>query len=286
MTKMKVGLVGCGNIATDLCIALQKGDIAAEIVALTDLVKSQAERLLKTFGIGATICNLDENAALADFLIECASADVVKDVVEAAVRHGKDCLVLSVGGLLTHPGLLEKAKANGIQVRVPAGALCGLDGVRAAMEAGLRRVTLTTRKPPKGLVGAPYLVEHGIDVERFEEAQVVFEGPAIEAVTAFPKNVNVAAALSLAGLGPHETRVRIIADPHATCNSHEIEAEGAFGRLRAVTENLPSPRNPKSSYLASLSACLEVRAAAEAFVARRRGPAKGTEAEKSKCTQS
>lgn len=269
MTKMKVGLVGCGNIATDLCIALGKGDIPAEIVALTDIVEAHAEGLLRDYKLNASICGLDANAEAADLLVECAEAGVVKDVVEAAIAHRCDCLILSVGGLMDHPELFERARESGIEIRVPTGALCGLDGLRAAREGGLDSVTLTTRKPPKGLEGAPYLVERGIDTGRIVEATVVFEGSAREAVKAFPKNVNVAAALSLAGIGPDRTRVRVVADPEATANAHEIEAEGRFGRLRATTENLPSPRNVKSSYLASLSGCAELRAAAEAFVTRR-----------------
>jgi aspartate dehydrogenase len=146
-----------------------------------------------------------------------------------------------------------------------------LDGLRAAREAGLDTVTLTTRKPPKGLEGAPCLVANGIDVSELAEETVVFDGTATEAVQAFPKNVNVAAALSLAGIGPERTQVRVIADPKATVNSHEVVAEGSFGRLRTVTENKLSPRNPKSSYLASLSACAEIRMAAAAFTARRAG---------------
>jgi aspartate dehydrogenase len=173
---------------------------------------------------------------------------------------------MSVGGLMMHPELLAEAKARHIQVRIPSGALCGLDGIRSAMEAGLHSVTLTTRKPPKGLSGAPYLEERGIDLGKLTEAMIVFEGSALDAVQAFPANVNVAAALSLMGIGPKETRVRIIADPKATENSHEVTAEGAFGRLQTITINLPSPRNAKSSYLASLSAVAELRAAADAFV--------------------
>jgi aspartate dehydrogenase len=162
---------------------------------------------------------------------------------------------------------MDKARARNVQIRIPSGALCGLDGIRAAMEAGLHSVTLTTRKPPKGLCGAPYLVERGISLENLSEPMVIFEGTALEAVKAFPQNVNVAGALSIIGIGPSETRVRIIADPRATANSHEVIAEGAFGRLQTLTENLPSPRNAKSSYLASLSACAELRAAAMAFAA-------------------
>ena len=266
VTKMKVGLIGCGNIGADLCIALQKEDIPAEIVALTDVDEERAKVLLRTFQLNACIAPLDEAAAAADFLIECANANAVEDVVQAAIRHHKPCLIMSVAGLLSHPEVLEQAHERNVRVQLPSGAICGLDGIRSAMEAGLHSVTLTTRKPPGGLVGAPYLVEKGLNVQDLTEPLVVFEGTALDAAKAFPQNVNVAGALSLAGIGPHETRVRVIADPNATVNSHEIVAEGAFGRLRTVTENMPSPRNAKSSYLASLSACAELRAAAEAFV--------------------
>ncbi len=270
MSNMKVGLVGCGNIGADLCIALQKGTIPADIVALTDIDDSRAQVLQRSFQLEAEICTLDENAAKVDFLVECAVGAVVKDVLEASLKYRRDCLIMSVGGLMQNVELFEEVKKDNIQVRLPSGALCGLDGVRAAMEAGLHSVTLTTRKPPKGLSGAPYLVEQGIDLENLTEPKVVFEGNALEAVKAFPANVNVAAALSLAGIGPVETRVRVIADPRATSNSHEVVAEGAFGRLQAMTENMPSPRNAKSSYLASLSACAELRAAAMAFAASHR----------------
>ena len=267
MAKMKVGLVGCGNIAADLCIALQKGTIPAEIVALTDIDESRARLMLRTFQLNATVCGLDENASLADFVVECAVADAVEGVLLASMKRHRDCLIMSVGGLMAHPDLLEQARKNNIQVHVPSGAVCGLDGIRAAMEAGLHRVTLTTRKPPRGLAGAPYLVENNINLDDLSEPMVIFEGTALEAIKAFPQNVNVAGALSLMGIGPLETRVRIIADPRATANTHEIVAEGAFGRLQTITENMPSPRNAKSSYLASLSACAVLRAAAAAFAA-------------------
>ena len=269
MAFIQAGLVGCGNIGADICITLHKGEIPAKLIALTDLDTERAEVLQRTFSLDANICSLDENAAAVDILIECAGAHAVKDVVEAAIRHKKECLIMSVGGLMTNPELLEKAKENNIRVRIPSGALCGLDGVRSAMEAGLHSVTLTTRKPPAGLEGAPYLVENQINVTSLTEPKVVFEGTALDAVKAFPANVNVAGALSLMGIGPTETKVRIIADPNATENSHEVMAEGAFGRLHTTTVNLPSPRNPKSSYLASLSASAELRKAAMEFITQR-----------------
>lgn len=269
MAKMKVGLIGCGNIGADFCIALQKGDIPAEIAALTDIDPSRAELLLSNFQLSAKVCSLEESAAAVDFLVECADASAVESVIDAAIKYKKECLILSVGGLMMMPRLIEEARRHNVRVWLPSGALAGLDGVRAAREGGLHSVTLTTRKPPKGLEEAPYLIENKIPLDGLKESMVIFEGTALDAVKAFPKNVNVAAALSFAGIGPRQTRVRVIADPHATMNSHEVVAEGAFGRLSAVTENLPSPRNAKSSYLASLSGCAELRAAAEVFVMRR-----------------
>lgn len=268
MTPMKVGIVGCGNISADLCIAIQKGDIAAKIVALTDVDDANAQKLKATFLLDAVVCSLDENAAQVDFLVECASTEAIEDVLDAAIKHHRNCLTLSVGGLMDHPEYFEQARKHNVDLYVPSGALCGLDGIRSAVEAGLHTVVLTTRKPPKGLEGAPYLVENNIDVDALTEATEVFAGSAREACKAFPKNVNVAAALSLAGIGPDETQVRVVADPNATNNSHEIVAEGAFGRLETHTVNLPSPRNAKSSYLASLSGVAELRKAAAAFAAR------------------
>ena len=265
MSKMKVGLVGCGNIGADLCIALQKGEIPAEIMALCDIDVQRSELLLRMFALKAAVCDLNECVARSDFVVECAAPEAVQPVVSAAIEHHKDCLILSVGGLMDHPDLLDLARQHNVQVRVPTGALCGLDGIRAAKEGGIHSVILTTRKPPKGLEGAPYVEEHEIDLASLRHAEVLFEGTAKDACKAFPKNVNVAAALSFAGIGPVATRVRVIADPDATANIHEIVVEGAFGKLTTITENLPSPRNAKSSYLASLSAVAELRAAAEAF---------------------
>ena len=266
MAAMRVGLVGCGNIASDLCAAMADGRIKAEVTALHDVDAERADALRRQHNLNnATIGGLDEVAANCDFLVECAVAAAVPGVVRAAARHGVDCLVMSLGGLMLNMDLFDTARQSGILICLPSGAICGLDGVRSALQAGLDSVTLTTRKPPAGLAGAPYLRENGIVLDGLTEPLVVFEGSALEAVKAFPANVNVAAALSLAGIGPERTRVRVVADPAAVTNSHEVAASGPFGELRAVTSNRPSPRNPKSSYLASLSAIHELRSAAARF---------------------
>ncbi len=266
MKKYKVTIVGCGNIGADICIALQKGDIPAEIVALNDVDDSKAQLLKKTFRLDAVICDLDKAVSLADFVIESAVSSAVEPVIRTCIKHRKDCLIMSLSGLLENLNLIEEAKKNNIRIKIPSGAICGLDGIRSAMEAGLHQVILTTRKSPQALMGAPYLLEKNIDLAEIKEPVIVFEGNAYEAAKAFPANINVACALSLYGIGPKNTQVRIIADPNIKENMHEVYAEGAFGRLQTTTVNLPSPRNIKSSYLASLSAIAELRAMAEDYV--------------------
>lgn len=268
MAKMKIGLIGCGNIASDICEMIRDKAVPASVVALTDIDNAQAEALRERYQLNATIGTLDETARCVDYIAECAAASVVPDIIDAAIRHHVDCLIMSLGGLLEHPEMLEQARRERVNVWIPTGAICGLDGIRAAMQAGLDSVVLVTRKPPRGLRGAPYLQAHGIDIDNISEPLTVFEGTAREAVAAFPANVNVAAALSLAGIGPDKTRVRLIADPAAVVNTHEIHASGPFGELTATMRNRPSPRNPKSSYMASLSACAELAAAAALFAAR------------------
>ncbi|MBI4708486.1 MAG: DUF108 domain-containing protein, partial [Candidatus Omnitrophica bacterium] len=140
------------------------------------------------------------------------------------------------------------------QIYLPSGAICGLDGVKSASLGRIDKVTLTTRKPPRSLEGAPYLVSKGINLSQIKQETLLFEGTAEEAIRGFPQNVNVCATLSIAGIGPEKTRVKIITSPFYTSNIHEVEAEGAFGRLTVRTENVPSPQNPKTSYLAALSA--------------------------------
>ncbi len=266
--SLRIALIGCGNIGADICAALRDHPGEARVNALVEPEAARVQALKQAFGLETPCCTLDEAAERADLLVECAEPSVVKAVVEAAFPLKRQVLVMSLGGLLMNPGLLQEARERGIRLRTPSGALCGLDGLRAALQGGVERVMLTTRKPPTGLQGAPYLEANGIDVSSLTEPVVVFEGNALEAVEAFPKNVNVAAALSLAGVGPERTQVRVMADPGAVTNVHEVEVIGAFGVLHTRTENRPSPRNPKSSYLASLSAIQAVREAAAEFAAR------------------
>jgi len=172
-------------------------------------------------------------------------------------------MIMSVGGLIESEGLLEEARKKNIRVYFPSGAICGIDGLKAARLSRIDAVTLTTRKPPGGLEGAPYLKEKNIDIHSIKTEEVLFSGNPLEAVKGFPKNVNVASILSLAGIGAKKTKVRIVTSPEYTKNVHEIEITGDFGRITTKTENVPSDKNPKTSKLAILSAIATLKSIAE-----------------------
>jgi aspartate dehydrogenase len=252
---LRVGVIGCGTIGGEICQAIDSGLVRAELVGIYDVVAPAAERLAKRLRRAPPFLSQEQVIGAADLVVEATSRDVAPGIIRAALGRGRDVLVMSVGGLLT---CLEEAVAlaqsQDRRIFVPTGAIAALDAVKGAAVATITRVTLTTRKPPKALAGAPFVVKHSIDLEGLREPTVIFTGSAAEAVPAFPANVNVAAALSLAGIGPQRTEVRVIADPTSDKNIHEIEMEGSFGRMIARMENVPSPNNPKTSYMASLSA--------------------------------
>jgi len=250
----KIGVVGCGTIGTQICLAIDQGKIAAELVAVADMDGVRAQQVVGQLSNPCEILLIPELVRQADLIVEAANQNVVPSLIEMVLDQGKEVLIMSVGGVLSLPLIWDRFKNSDSRLYIPSGAIAGLDAVRAANVAQIQSVTLTTRKPPRGLKGAPYCVEKGIDLDALDRETVIFEGSAQEAVHAFPKNINVAATLSLAGVGPERTRVRILADPALKSNIHEIEIVGESGKIVTRTENVPSTFNPKTSYLAVLSA--------------------------------
>jgi len=171
-------------------------------------------------------------------------------------------MVMSTGALIDED-LFRKisriAKKQGRKVYVPSGAIVGLDNIKAAVVRPIEEVILVTRKPPQSFEGAPLIVKRRINLSQLDKPLLLFEGSAREAVKLFPKNVNVSASLSLAGIGPDRTKVRIIADPKAENITHEIHVKGEFGEILTRTINRPFPENPKTSYIAALSAIATLR---------------------------
>jgi aspartate dehydrogenase len=224
------------------------------LVAICDVDERKTAALKKVLKKNIPILEIDALIKSADLVVEAASAKVSAGIVKKAIRKRKDVLVMSVGGLVGEEGLLDLARKKSVRVYIPSGAICGIDGLKASSFGRIDSVTITTRKPPRGLEGAPYLVKNGIDVSCVKDETVIFEGNAEAAIKGFPQNVNVCATLSLAGIGAGRTSVRIVTSPHYTRNTHEVEIKGDFGVITTRTDNAPSSRNPKTSALAILSA--------------------------------
>lgn len=254
----KIGIIGCGVIGTGIAEFIQgklKGK--ARIVALCDIDPKKTQSLSKKIKPRPAITDMENLVKRSDLIVEAAGMKVSGLVAEKAVSQRKDALIMSTGGLLKKRSLIKKARLKGCSIYIPSGAVCGLDGLVSASIGKIKKVTLTTRKPPKGLKGAPYLKNKNI--ERIKKETVIYSGTAEEAVKYFPKNINVAATLSLSGIGPKRTKVRIVTSPKYTRNTHEVEVEGEFGRLFARTENVPSRENPKTSQLAIFSALAKLK---------------------------
>jgi aspartate dehydrogenase len=260
MDKKTLGIIGCGNIGSALAEAASR-DMSEYIsdILLWDIDGAKLARLEKKLARAKKVSDIEEIMRKAHIIVEAVSPDVAKKVLERAVSSGKDVLLMSIGGVLNQESLFAAAREKGIKVVLPSGAISGIDALKAAKIGGLESVTITTRKPPESLKGTPYLEDQGIDVSLIGNETVLFEGNAEDAIKAFPKNINVSALLSIAGMGPRKTIVRIISSPEYTKNIHEIEIRGKFGKIFTRTENIPSPENPKTSYLAVLSAIAALR---------------------------
>lgn len=260
-SPLRVGIVGLGTIGRQVARALADGLPGCELAGATSRDEGRAREFLATLPGAPPYLALPPLLERSDLVVESATQAVLADLAPAVLAARRDLLVLSVGALLEHPEWLDLAEAHGCRIHAPSGAIAGLDGLKAAAVGGhLHSVVVETRKPPQGLAGAPGMA--GVDLGAVREPTVVFEGTAREACRAFPANVNVVAAVSLAGLGPDRTTIRIWADPGVRRNRHTVTAEGAFGRLRVEIENVPSenPRTGKLSYLSTIAYLRELAA--------------------------
>ena len=242
-----VGIGGLGTVGFEVARRIDSGAVdglTLSVVSARD--HTRARERMAGFRSPVDVVVAGELAERADIVVECAPAAVFREIAEPVVRAGKILVSISVGALLDHTDLVETARATEAQIVVPSGAVMGLDAVRGAAESGIESVTMITRKPPGGLAGAPYLVDHGIDVDGLDAPLKVFEGSARAGAQGFPANVNVAAALGLAGIGPERTRLEIWADPGVTRNTHEVRLEAETVRFSLRIENVPSRENPRT----------------------------------------
>ncbi|MBN2250464.1 MAG: aspartate dehydrogenase [Candidatus Altiarchaeota archaeon] len=244
---MKIAVLGCGNIGKAVAGFVDR-EAGMRLAGLFDLDAKKAGDLAGTLNkrpkVYASVEELLEDEAV-EYVLEAASQEAVRAYGIKLLESGKNVVIMSVGAF-SDEGLLEGmrkvAGEKGLKVYIPSGAVAGIDGIRSAIVGGIASVSLTTRKNPRSL---------GIDAG---EEIVLYDGPAREGVRRYPKNVNIASTISLAGIGLDRTRLRVIADPRVEKNVHELRVKGVFGEFCLTLENLPSPENPGTSYLAVLSA--------------------------------
>jgi aspartate dehydrogenase len=251
--ELRVALAGFGAIGGALATRLDQGIAGLRLAAVSARDPEGARERMAGLATPVPVLPLAELAACAEVVVECAPAAVFREVAAPAIQAGRIFMPASVGQLLVHDDLIDLAARTGARILVPTGALLGLDAVRAAAEGTIHSVTMVTRKPPRGLAGAPYLEQHGIVLDGLDGPMKVFEGSARDGARGFPANVNVAAALSLAGIGPDRTRLEIWADPSVTRNTHRIVVEADSARFEMTIENVPSEANPRTGKITALS---------------------------------
>jgi aspartate dehydrogenase len=262
--RKKIGVIGCGTIGRELALAIDKTCIKNAVIGfLFDSVTSASLDLRKKLQnnhppIFSKFSHLVSSTAFknADIIVEAASSAAVKTFARKIVSSNKSLMIMSTGAF-SDVRLLEElystVKKHKSRIYFPTGAIAGIDAL-CSVKRHLNFVMLTTTKNPKSLTGAPYFDLTNTKPESITNRKLLYDGDALNAIKLFPTNVNVAVLLSLAGVGTKKTRVRVIADPNTNRNEHEIIARGGFGEILIVARNVPSPRNPRTSYLAVLSA--------------------------------
>jgi len=260
--KLKIGIVGCGTIGSYLARTIQnefkeKATLAAVYDKVLGKVYTLASSLKNT---KIAVVTLEALIQRSDLVIEAASAAAASQVARSTISCGRDCLVMSVGGLLeSHRDLFNLAREKRCHIYLPSGAIAGIDGIKSLAATKISKITISSYKPPRAFIGVPYLLKRNINLEKIREDTVLFEGDVATSVRLFPQNINVAATLSLATHSKEKLLVRIIASPACKNNIHQIEVEAEAGKLMVRTENVPSPTNPKTSFLAMLSAVTTLR---------------------------
>jgi aspartate dehydrogenase len=258
---MRVALLGGGTIAR---LVLEQRPPGIEIHAIAGRdPAARAAALAREFGVRYVVGLEALLATRPDAVVEAASHDAVRKYLLPLLEARVSVVVLSAGAL-ADDALRRRAESaaagSGALFYVPSGGIGGLDALKTACLAGVDEVSIQVAKPPAAWKGIPYVENLGIDLDRLQGPKTLFEGAAREGVPHFPQNVNIAAVLSIAGIGMDRTRLKVVADPALTLNTHTIRVSGASGRITIVLENVPAPQNPKTSWLACYSALAALRA--------------------------
>ena len=259
MSVLKVAIAGMGAIGLPVARALDTGIHGLRLVAVSARDEAKARANLKGFRSAVELLALEDLAAAADIVVECAPAAIFDRVAEPAIEAGRTLIPLSVGALLERDRLIGRAEETGARIVIPSGAIVGLDAIKGVAEGTIHSVLHITRKPPKSLAGAPYLAQNRISLDALDGPLMVFKGSARQGALHFPANVNVSAAVSLAGIGPDRTELEVWADPGLERNTHRVIVEADSARFTVEIENVPSPETPGTGRLTPLSVIATLR---------------------------
>ena len=262
---MRVAIIGGGSIARLFLEHIRRGGLGrARVVAIVGRgERSRGRQLAKAFRVPFASGLKALLAAKPDVVVEAAAHEAVREYGEPLLKKGIALIVLSAGALCDDAlrrRLERAATKSGALLSVPSGGIGGLDALKAACVAGVDEVTIAVTKPPAAWKNIPYVEKLGVNLDGLREARVLFEGSAREGVPHFPANVNIAAVLSMAGIGFDRTRLKVVADPALRHNTHTIDVKGRTGKFSIKLENVPAPDNPKTAWLACYSALAALKA--------------------------
>ena len=254
MSKVRVGIVGCGSIGSFVAGKIQqefKSTVSVE--SIFDINSEKAQLLRDKIPDAKVVFRLKDVFVNTDLVIEAAAPGIVEEVLLESKVARTNLVIMSVGGLLGKTDLMDVLRKKGVKIYIPSGAIGGMDIFRSLGSSWIDTLTLTTFKPPVALSGVDYIVEKGIDLYSITDEKVIFEGSVRDAVKNFPKNINVAATLAINSGVEDKIKVKIVVSPALKRNIHHIVAEGDFGKVEITCENNPSKENPRTSQLALLS---------------------------------
>lgn len=265
--SLRLAIAGLGAIGMTVARCVDgRGISGMTLSAVSARDVEKAKKRVVSFSNPPCILPLEQLGDDADIIVESVPAANFEKVARPALEKGRIFMPLSVGAMLNHMDLVELAREKGGRIIVPTGALIGLDAVRAAASGGLKTVKLTTRKPPGGLMDAPYVVENNIELEGLAEAKLLFSGSAREAARGFPANLNVGVALALAGMGPDETMVEIWADPSVDRNIQSVDVTSDCADFSMSIRNVPSEGNPRTGRITAHSVIAALKRLTEPLV--------------------
>ena len=255
---MKVGIIGFGSIGTEVARALINGIENFTLKGIVSRSKENAKKRISLLKHEITIYDLDNIIKESDIIIDCAPKEAFRNIAIRCIKSQKPLITVSGAGILDNLDLKEMAKKNSTQIILATGAILGLDALRAASESKINSVKMITRKPPNALTSAPFVINNKINLNNLSEPKLIFQGTATEGAKAFPANVNVAAAVGLAGIGADKTNLEIWADPHLKRNTHKVKVDADSAVFEMSIQNVQTPENPGTGKITALSviACL------------------------------